>query len=233
MKTKKEHFIPEFLQIPRVVMHMAPSDRFVFGAIYNYSNMTMGKCVASNVAIAQVANVEPHSVANSLTRLEEEGFIKRVYTDDTKKTRVEIQCLVNLTKKVSSNKESSFTVKGIIDSSIKEQSIILENKTNLAEPPMSTKEVKEFNPKEEVEKLLGYKQFWMNIIGIYIKRKRIVFTNKGQLKEIMSRNIRYAKKLEVFEPKQIENAIRLCEEMKDRDGKPIAWTLETVYKKLT
>ena len=109
MKTKKpkkenqKEFTPEFLYIPYVVMSMPqPADRFVFGAIYYFERMKDGKCTASNELIGRIAGVSNNlAVANSLTRLEKAGFIKRFYKDKSNKHRTEIRCLVKI-KRVSS-----------------------------------------------------------------------------------------------------------------------------------
>lgn len=107
----KGDFTPDFLYIPYVVMSLPQAaDRFVFGAVFYFERMKDGKCTASNDQIARIAGVKSGTaVANSLTRLEKSGFIKRFYSDKNNKNRTEIKCLVKL-KKVSSVDVSSTDV---------------------------------------------------------------------------------------------------------------------------
>lgn len=123
-------------------MDLQPSDRFVFAAIYYFERMKDGKCIASNPTIARIAKVDSHSVQNSLTRLEEKGFIKRLYKDAAKRMRTEIKCLVGL--KVSSYKEP-LSLFGDTEVSLSKDDI---NKNNInkrdigGEPPLTNKKSK-------------------------------------------------------------------------------------------
>lgn len=52
------------------------------------------KCIASNKTIAEILHSKQGSIANSLQRLEEEGFIKRIFSDKKRKLRKEIKPLI-------------------------------------------------------------------------------------------------------------------------------------------
>jgi DNA-binding transcriptional regulator YhcF (GntR family) len=94
-------------------------------------------------------------------------------------------------------------------------------------------EKKEFNLEDEIKRLLGYQQYWLNIIGLYIKVKKVNLTNKKQVGVLVSRFTKTAKILEAFDRKQIEDGMRKCMQQKDFKNNSIDWTLETLLKQLT
>jgi DNA-binding MarR family transcriptional regulator len=106
----KEIFKPEFYHIPTIVAEQVnPHDSFVFAVIYWFVKMKEGKCFASNETIAQSLPKKSSStsVANALNRLEEKGFIKRIFEDEERTIRKEIKCLVSY--EVSPTGEGGFT----------------------------------------------------------------------------------------------------------------------------
>lgn len=106
----KEIFKPDFYHIPTLVAsEVKPHESFVFAVIYWYEKMKEGKCFASNQSIAQSLPYKSSvtSVANALNKLEEKGFIQRVFEDEDKTIRKEIKCLVAL--QVSPTGEGGFT----------------------------------------------------------------------------------------------------------------------------
>ncbi len=89
----KKEFNPDFLIIPFKLVaddKLQPVDLKVFGIIYWYERLKDGKCTASNESIAKQAHVSEGTVANSLIRLEERKYIKRVFKDKEKARRTEI-----------------------------------------------------------------------------------------------------------------------------------------------
>lgn len=88
---------PDFIQIPKPVLqneNLQPGDKFLFGYIYWFTKLKLEKCTASNEVLAEMASLTAKSVNNCLRRLEDEGFIQRLYADgSTQKTRT-IHCLV-------------------------------------------------------------------------------------------------------------------------------------------
>lgn len=73
---------------------LRPTDWIVYGVVYWYEHLKEGRCIASNPSIARVAGVEERTVRAALDRLEEAGFIKRIYKDSMKKQRSEVKALV-------------------------------------------------------------------------------------------------------------------------------------------
>lgn len=226
MKKIKE-FEPDFLNIPYVVMHMQPADRFTFGAIYMFSNLSQKRCTASNVAIGKIAKISPESVSNSLNHLEEEGFIKRHFKDNNKRTRDWIECLVGFVKIPCRNGIDTISRLDKIPSTDEQIKNIDIDTTNVVENTP-----KEFNLEEEIKKLLNYKQYWLNIIGIYLKSKQVDVRNKKQLAFQTNKFGKCARELEAFDREQIIQAIKKCQAMVDSRGNKIDWSLFTVSKQL-
>jgi len=91
---KNKLFVPEFIIIPHQILadeELTPLDRIVYGIIYWFTKLKDGRCNASNITIAEIAFCKnPISITNSLSRLEARRYIKRVFSDESKKHRVEI-----------------------------------------------------------------------------------------------------------------------------------------------
>lgn len=88
---------PNYFLIPEIVVankEINALDKFVYGAVYWYSQMADGKCIASNEAIAKIVYSTGATVQQCLTRLEKYGFIQRVYSDESRQKRAEIVPLV-------------------------------------------------------------------------------------------------------------------------------------------
>lgn len=113
MKNIKNEIIPDFLLIPYQVYgdsKLTPVDKFVYGVIYFYSNMSSGKCMASNKTIGAPIKVASSSVANSLVRLEEGKYIVREFIDsETHVRRKGITPLVRMSHLLK-NKSRSYLV---------------------------------------------------------------------------------------------------------------------------
>lgn len=69
-----------------------PNDRDVYGVVYWYEHLKDGECTASNSSIAAVINgTSTRAVQNSLSKLEDLGYISREYKDRAKRNRVRIR----------------------------------------------------------------------------------------------------------------------------------------------
>lgn len=107
---------PNFYHIPTIVAEQVnPHEAFVFSTVYWFEKMKDGKCFASNTAIANSLPYKSSasSVANALEKLEKLGFIKRIFKDQNKRTRLEITVLIDY--RVSPTDETGFhpQVKGV------------------------------------------------------------------------------------------------------------------------
>lgn len=90
-------FRPDYVIIPYELIqnkNLHPLDRILYGVIYYFERMKEGKCIASNTTLAEYCNAERTSINSSLTRLENERYIIRLYKDKQKKIRDEIKTLI-------------------------------------------------------------------------------------------------------------------------------------------
>lgn len=90
-------FEPDYITIPfRIVKdkRLDQSDRMLYGIVYWYEHMKDGRCFASNETMARILGTTARVVQNSLTRLENCGYIKREYKDESKRNRLEIKSLI-------------------------------------------------------------------------------------------------------------------------------------------
>lgn len=91
-------YTPHFLVIPYEVYdapNVTKTDALVYAVIYWFSEMELGRCIASNDYIASVLGVKKSTVITSLKRLEDSGCIERIFEDWSKRKRLEIIPLVN------------------------------------------------------------------------------------------------------------------------------------------
>ena len=120
-------FNPDFLITPFIVKSnkkLQPNDGDVYAVVYWFEKLKDGRCTAKNETIAEILGCKPLSVANSLKRLEDCGYIERIFKDRSKRQRLEIKTLVSFQyhqsmkqvslnddtasgKKVSSNNEQN------------------------------------------------------------------------------------------------------------------------------
>lgn len=89
---------------------------------------------------------------------------------------------------------------------------------------------KEFSLKEEINKLEDSPRRDLNIIAMFLLKKRPNIKSKGQLSILIKRHLRAAKNLAEFDDIQILEAVDLV------NRAPIwsdRWTIETLVKILT
>jgi len=174
--SKEKVFIkPDFLLIPLPVYQnnrLDNIDCFVYAVIYWFYSLKDGKCTASNATIANILNlVNYRTVQNALTRLEENGFIKREYQDSKKRIREEIIPLVtfrvsSVDDKVSSVDDTRVSSvddqnKNIYNENIKEENTVVQNfekfwheYPNKKNKKKAFEKFKKINPSEEMFALI-------------------------------------------------------------------------------
>ncbi len=95
-------FRPRYWMIPTILADnplIEPFDEKVYAAVDWFHGMKDGECRASNQSLAELIkphDPQPRSVQNSLTRLEECGYIRREYKDKEKRNRLRIIPLIEL-----------------------------------------------------------------------------------------------------------------------------------------
>ena len=105
----KENYLPDYLTIPCVLVkdkRLQHLDHLVYGIIYWFGKLTLGKCIASNKFIAELIQSKRGSVANSVSRLSKYGYVRVLYDPTTRgknKVRTEIIPLIVFTDPSSKN----------------------------------------------------------------------------------------------------------------------------------
>ena len=168
---------PDFLIIPYLLIiddDINAIDEKLYGCIYWFSLLKRQKCTASNKVLAELLKSTPNSIGNSLQRLEEKGYIKRLFFDKSKRHRQEIIPLVRFAKVQLADVLDTPTdgtdtpvsgcdtpTDGQNNNNKKEKQRIITNKKELAEQAPQNKEIpllidlfKEINP--------SYRKFFAN-----------------------------------------------------------------------
>ena len=184
-------FLPDFIIIPYQLItnkRIKPIDEKIYGIIYWFVKLKDGKCVAKNRTIAEICKTTPQVVANSLTILEKEKYIKRTFFDRNKKLRKEIIPLIapNL-KGVSSIDDTVSSVGYTRVSSIDEQNKNSVNKNNNI--PIT-------NNQTIIQELIG---------SLEVKRK-VKFVSWGRQASAISKMLKAG-----YTKKDIENSIERME----------------------
>ena len=94
----KQFKAPDFLIIPYQLLNdpdISLADERIYGIIYWLTKLKNEQCTASNRYLSIAAKVAVGTVQNSLTKLEQKGFILRRFSDNARKKRQEIIPLVS------------------------------------------------------------------------------------------------------------------------------------------
>jgi len=90
---------PKFVQIPHELIRdhkLGRSDLVVYGIVRWFTQLRQKKCFASNETIADIAGIAISNARRSLRKLEQQGYIRCIYKDKTKRHRLEIALTTNL-----------------------------------------------------------------------------------------------------------------------------------------
>jgi len=160
---------PDFIIIPHQLIldeNLQPLDRILYGVIYWLVHLKGEKCTASNATLRELCGVKNKlSIANSLSRLEKNGYILRRFLGE--KQREEIIPLITF-KGVSSNDDrvSSNDDRGVSSNdeqknkSIKEENI--NNKLAVASATADAKEIAKIINLFKCVSPLSYKDWFGN-----------------------------------------------------------------------
>lgn len=88
--------------------------------------------------------------------------------------------------------------------------------------------VKNFDLKEEIEKLEKSPRRDLQVVGYYLSEKKPDIRNHAQFQVTIKRHLRAAGKVSAFEDDQIVRVLKLAKELLPKD-----FTIETLYKLLT
>lgn len=235
MKKQKEikwKIPPTFAVIPsqvRFCRNLSSNAKLLYGDIVLLSHLK-GYCEASNEYLGFLYDVDDKTISEWVSQLKKVGFIK---VPQLKGYNRHIYPQVGSFREKKDSQENT-TIKSENPDTVKSEkpdnnNINTNNINNIAEPANAEPQ-KEFNLEEEVNKLLGYKSYWMNIIGLFIKRKQVDIRSTKQLQQLIAKYRKVAMELAEFDREQIKKAFIKCETMVDKDKKPFDWSLFTVSK---
>lgn len=91
-------FKPDFILIPYQLVedrNLEPTDRLVYGLIYYFEHLKDGSCTAGNATFAALLHTTTRAIQNSLTNLEDRGYIAREYKDSAKRHRTFIHAKIS------------------------------------------------------------------------------------------------------------------------------------------
>jgi hypothetical protein len=251
---EKTEFTPDFLIIPKEVMHLPPADRFIMGAVYFMSRLSLGKCIASNVELGRICGVKAHSVTAALDRLEGEGLIKRTFKDINKRHREEIICLIGYGKLESSGLLKSSPLLKPLESSVEghiSNTISNNNITSEDEPrTQDSNKIRDWNSflessLKQARDGYSFTNKKGNLVSMppnhsryfalyFLKRKGLKFNSIDAVDSALRRHYKAGKELSNFisDPKKLSEAFDKAEHL-EYNGQKVDWSLETVLKLIT
>ncbi len=219
---------PDFWIVPTVIQQnkkLYPNDWIIYAIVYWMKCLKNDRCVAANTTIANLARAETRTVQNSLTRLENEGCIKRVYFDKTSRHRAEIIPLISYRAPYET---PIVGLRNAEDSPLRnadDQNKSINNNSNKDIAASAPRQG--FDLKDEIKKLKESPQRHIQLIGEYLEERKVSLETKEQLQRAIHRHLRSARALADFTDKQIAQAS--SQAAKEYP----AWTIETVIKILT
>lgn len=240
---------PDFLIIPYQLLadeRLTPTDRTVYAIVYWFANMKLETCTASNVTLGKYAITTAHNVGKALQRLDECGYIERIFKDpETKKIRAQIIPLVSFSKGAAQKGYLQTEVppsgtKGTSKRSVnvppnggqrsntksKKKSIAASAAPAIPAPPFNAMETRQrwFDGELEDFQLLAWffdeKQLWKK------------FDTRAKVEHAVPRHIRAARRIIRGGWSQKECATALTQ-IKKNDKLISEWQLETLEKYLT
>ena len=82
--------LPDFIIVPYQLLEdkkITLVDERLYGIIYWFTKLKNEQCTASNKTLAELLKSTTGTIQNSLTKLEELGYIQRIIKDIKRKTR--------------------------------------------------------------------------------------------------------------------------------------------------
>jgi len=230
--------LPDFIIIPYQLLEdnkISLVDERLYGIIYWLTKLKNEKCMASNKTLSELIKSTTGTVQNSLTKLEELGYIKRTFKDISKRVRKEIIPLVVFSKvsfiSDTSNKvsPSNDTVSPTDDTHVSptsEQNKNIHN--NKRKEDNATETVAPFFFKDYLKELEEDKRRHINVIGHYFEVKGLRFDTREQANSALKRHLRASVEVAKFSDREIVKATEQArQEYKD------LYTIETIHKILT
>lgn len=236
--------LPDFLIIPSMLIldkKLTPKDREVYGIIYWYERLSLKKCILSNNSFAKLLNSSSGTIANSLSRLCKQGYIK-VILDEKTNHRKEIKSLVffnkenNIAPSLDNEAPSLDNEYNNIDNKKNNIYPILEKNKEIIsslfdDGKISPAEPDVFDWRWAMTKANSRTNLFF--IGLFWKKKEFVFDNKeeagAELVRLLRTSTKYAKKFSVEKFKDMLDWI----EIDSRNKGNYEWGFDTLNKRLS
>lgn len=209
--------------------HIEPMDRDVYAVVYWYEHLKDGECRASNDSISCVLNgSSTRAIQNSLTKLEERGYIARDYKDEAQRNRLRIRTLIafKYIKDVRSVGDRQDDVRSVGDRASAVVVTRVNNKMNKG--ILAAGAASEFNFETYLKGMEDNKSRHIQVIAFYWKKKRLVYKTLKEAQSAIRRHLRAAMEVANFDDEAIVKAYKVA----DREY-PKMYTVETLHKILT
>lgn len=240
-KEKSRITPPDFLLVPWQLIidpEIAGADYMVHGVVYWLSRLRDNLCTASNTNIARLVGTAPKTVQNSLTKLEQKGYVVRYYKDKNMSSRSGILSTFSF-QKISRPQDIScvkYPVRKDIDIPYGgtrkrkgEKEGLFSGKTDRVVADATAS--KSMNLDEFVTWCRRSPHRHIILIAEYADQKKLAFATRGQWDSFIRRNLRAAKLLAPYDDRQIAAAMGKLEDKQSGDNAYITeWSLETLLK---
>jgi len=166
--------LPDFIIVPYQLLEddkMTLIDERLYGIIYWFAKLKLEKCIASNATLSNLVKTTPTTIANSLTKLEGKGYIKRIFADSSSRHRLEIIPLIVFSRVSPTDDRHSLTDDRSFTHSIKGHSLTDEQKYNI-----ENNKIEEYKNSEEASQINKLIDLFKVVNPSYSK----LFANKTQ-----------------------------------------------------
>lgn len=206
-----------------------PMDRDVYAVVYWYEHLKDGECKASNDSIACVINgASTRAIQNSLTKLEERGYIARDYKDEAQRNRLRIRTLIafKYNKDVRSvgDRQAGVRTGGDRASAV----LVTRVYNKIEKGKLAAGAASQFDFQKYLKAMEDHKSRHVQVIAFYWKKKRLTYKTLKEAQSAIRRHLRAAKEVANFQDDAIVKAYKVA----DREY-PNLYTVETLHKILT
>lgn len=211
--------------------YLGASCTVVYLSLCRHADNATQTCFPSMKLIAEENGINTKTVERATKKLEEWGIVQVLRSK--KKDGTQSNNIYTLTSKIEwKSKLTDIKSLGQPTDKLDEsrQTPVLHNYThtnNTIVETSSTIVKKEYKWSEYLQGMIDHKRKDLNIIGFFLKEKRVVFNTKPKAEAAVRRHLKAAKSIIAFDKSEIGTVIRKL----NYDWPK--FTLETVYKELT
>lgn len=231
-----KEYRPDFVLIPYPVytdQRLESIDRVIYGIIYWFEHMKDGRCTASNETLGRVAGVSPRSIPNALMRLEQHGYIRRSYKDDSNRHRTEIASLISFKNiQIPGSPKPDTRLNETTDTRLTEQR---KNKNKEKDIAADAASANVFSHQEIRALWYGGSKEDFQLLAWFFDKKGLwsKLTSRAKVEAAVRRHIRAARRIIRADWTQKESEAALRKMLGANEKMREEWTLETLEKYLT